>query len=341
MRMQTISIDDKDFRWRVQAGAYRWGEAISPEPLGRGQSPRSIFTGLGETSAESVRVFFPLRDHTALFKTFSETEPTESGILGFIERFGLLLAANTTPVMKTSRGSSSGKTGADVLAFHAEPYDFWRREICTMRFANMIWEMLGERDSDDLVGRFIAWRKDAAGPCAVEFNTHPRLSLDKSPPAPDVRIVETIATREEGTERFARCVKGGAVLAARLGLERMINRRLESHLEARFALNPDAQMSLRVLPKNLLQAIWLQFGLAVSEGKKYRQCAVCQTWFEVAPELARTNRRFCSISCKNREYRNRQEQARQLHGEGIEVREIAKKLETTVAIVRGWVKSDK
>jgi hypothetical protein len=335
--MTPVSIDDKDLSWRVQAGAYRWGEAISPEPLARSKSSRNIFAGMGDPSTEPVRTYFPLRDYTGLFRTFAETEPTERGVLAFVEHFGMLLAASTTPAMKTSRGSSSGKAVVDVLAFHAEPFEFWRREIRTMRFANMIWEMLGERDSDDLVGHFIAWRKDAAGPSAVQFDSHARLAQGKSPPAPEVRIVEPIVTREE-SEWFARCLKGGSVLLARLGLERLVNRRLEGQLCATFALDPSGQMGLRVLPKNLLQAIWLQFGLAVSEDRKYRQCAVCQTWFELSPELARTNRRFCSIKCKNREYRNRQEQARQLHGEGMEPREIAKKLETTVAVVKGWIK---
>src|SRR5262249_45147365 len=150
----------------------------------------------------------------------------------------------------------------------------------------------------------------------------------------DRRVLERVASREEDPGLFGLLEPGDPVLPAWAWLERLLNKNLEGQLTPRFALECAGALALRVLPRTLLDAIWFQFGLAVSGHKKYRRCAVCQDWFELSPEVARTNRRFCSVACKNRAFRERKEHARRLHAGGKALRDIARELETTVSVVR-------
>jgi endogenous inhibitor of DNA gyrase (YacG/DUF329 family) len=58
-------------------------------------------------------------------------------------------------------------------------------------------------------------------------------------------------------------------------------------------------------PRDLLSAMWIQFGLAVGGKRQYRKCAWCGSTFEISPRIARTNRIFCSNACKQADYRER------------------------------------
>jgi hypothetical protein len=91
------------------------------------------------------------------------------------------------------------------------------------------------------------------------------------------------------------------------------------------------------VPRTFLAALWLQFAQAVAEDKDYRQCGECGSWFEVSPEVARTNRRFCSNACRSRLYRQRQARAKELFAEGKSLQEIAAELRSTVAVVKKWI----
>jgi hypothetical protein len=204
----------------------------------------------------------------------------------------------------------------------------------------------------------------------VVFDTHPDLPPGAEPPEPDLRLREAVADREHGAEWLARrkalsnplCTacrpcnpwtygesqRVGQTFTARLTPEKpalaaalwlggLVNRRLAGKVTAGFRVDVSGGLSLAFRPENLLQAMWLQFGLAVAGHKRYRRCSVCQDWFELSPELARTNRRFCSTPCKNRAYRGRQERARQLRSQGKSLRAIAEELGTTVAVIKRWV----
>ena len=96
-------------------------------------------------------------------------------------------------------------------------------------------------------------------------------------------------------------------------------------------------MSLYFVPNSLVGALWLQFARAVDGRKKYERCGECKTWFEVSLDAARTNRRYCKDPCRFKAYRRRQIEARQLFGEGIALKEIAKRLDSDMATVKLWV----
>lgn len=130
-------------------------------------------------------------------------------------------------------------------------------------------------------------------------------------------------------------------LPATVWLGNLISRRVERKLTAGFEMDSAGTIRLNVQPENLLKALWFQFGLAVSEQKSYRRCSLCQDWFELAPQLARTSRLFCSVACKNKMFRIRKDRARLMRSEGKSLREIATELETTIEIIKGWVNTKK
>ena len=94
---------------------------------------------------------------------------------------------------------------------------------------------------------------------------------------------------------------------------------------------------LAVVPQSLRDAIWLQFGLAVLEQKKFRSCEVCGRPFEVSPQVARTNRTLCSPACKARAHRQRRDQALKLADKGMTAKQIAKRVGSQLSTVEKWL----
>jgi hypothetical protein len=96
-------------------------------------------------------------------------------------------------------------------------------------------------------------------------------------------------------------------------------------------------LDLNNRPKNLIGAMWLQAAQAVSSNKTYRRCQSCNIWFELAPSIARSDKQYCTNSCRMKFHRDRIAQAQALNTRGISTEEIAQQLETDVKHVRNWV----
>lgn len=63
------------------------------------------------------------------------------------------------------------------------------------------------------------------------------------------------------------------------------------------SLTPDASgaLRLRVLPKNLLDALWLKLAHELAAGTRIRACLLCGTWFGAGPGTnKRLDAKFCS-----------------------------------------------
>jgi hypothetical protein len=96
-------------------------------------------------------------------------------------------------------------------------------------------------------------------------------------------------------------------------------------------------LQLEFEPSNLLSAMWLQFALAITGNKTHRQCFACQTWFELSPEVTRSDRLFCSNACRTRAYRQRMRSAHRLRDQGAELEVIARQLDADVKTVQRWL----
>jgi hypothetical protein len=69
-----------------------------------------------------------------------------------------------------------------------------------------------------------------------------------------------------------------------------------SRLDAWLVGNPNNRaLRLRVSPRSLLDALWLQLGQKLSDGGVIRQCEQCGGWFEAGPGSGRrSDAKFCS-----------------------------------------------
>src|SRR5262249_33240898 len=152
-------------------------------------------------------------------------------------------------------------------------------------------------DLDNLAAH-IRWRKGEGKKRLVEFDSHPQLPAGKNPPAPDRRTTKEIASSEDA-ERFGSLRSDDVIRPARLLLQRWLHEPPPGRRQLLVRVDDDdGDLKLTAKPSHLLAAMWLQLALAASEHKQYRACTVCENPFELSPETARTNRRFCSIACK-------------------------------------------
>ena len=103
---------------------------------------------------------------------------------------------------------------------------------------------------------------------------------------------------------------------------------------------PD-RLGLRIVPKSLHAALWLQFASAVDGERDYRRCRSCRQWFQITYDNTgrRRTRVYCSNACRSRGYRGRIEEARELFVAGTSLVDISDRLGCDVDSVRQWVKT--
>jgi hypothetical protein len=89
-----------------------------------------------------------------------------------------------------------------------------------------------------------------------------------------------------------------------------VNTRLSELTTPEMNWDPAAgTFTLQVTPKSLLGVIWLQIAMAMTGDVSSRQCEACGEWFDVRPDTARSDKRFCGNACRNKLYRDRKKQA--------------------------------
>ena len=111
------------------------------------------------------------------------------------------------------------------------------------------------------------------------------------------------------------------------------------HVQGRMHFLPDRRVQLQIAPTTLLAAMWLQLAMAVSGNKDFLKCKFCEREIEISTASSgfRTNREFCSQSCKTKEYRRRKRKAIKFARQGKAVNSIARLTDTRPETVRGWV----
>lgn len=337
------------FRWAVQPGAYCWsgGKALSPT-ASDGARRLCVDPELG-VQAASVRTYSPLLEYTGLFQQFKDIELTEAGILGFVERFGTLLSAEVTEVPVPGKRKQKRKT---VLASHEETLDFWLKEIQILGHAVRVWEQTRQPTKSRRRLRYFQWRPSEQ---MIEFDSTGNAPRGNPDSLPYFRFIEPVFQGAEAKEMLPVLMSDDPSPIARFWLASKINEKMQDQAAAQFVASDSPALVLQIRPSNLLQALWLQFGLAVCQDLRFSRCAYCKDWFEEPsasgrsirpdwlgglPELGRKNRRFCSVRCKNNFFRKRREEAVKLHQEGRDLEEIAQVLGVPVDQIQGWMKSN-
>lgn len=74
-------------------------------------------------------------------------------------------------------------------------------------------------------------------------------------------------------------------------------------INLKVGLREKTKPTLFLSPNNLFEFIYLQFLLAVTGCKNFRQCKICETWFEIERDKRKSKRIYCTKKCKQAAWR--------------------------------------
>ena len=250
----------------------------------------------------------PLKECTGLFRTFADLEATPAAILDFANRYG-------HPSYRDGR-SERGQRAA------VPPYDAgaifddlagWREMIGRIKGLVAVWDALCQTDwrrLRTLLGRY----------------PHRRFHLPTGASHGErAGAAVTLLFHEVGMMTFG----------SLLGLtDRSDAEYVQWHEHSKGVL-------LKLIPQSLWHAMYLQFAWAILGNKTYQRCDCCGKWFEIAPSVNRADRQTCSDSCRVKLYRQRQQRARELHGQGWSVKRISNELGSDTSKIEKWLSQNK
>ncbi len=283
-----------------------------------------------------------IQDHQPrLFHNFCELEPSQEKILGFVNQCGLLVG--TYLVVPKGR----------KRVFTGEPLSLWWREVADMKLAFDLWTAVLEGNGA-LLKEHIRFFKTDGGLVVRCGRGVPRGGKGTS------HAFFTVVDATTGMTDRSRLLKEGDFrLAAVFAIQDLVRKRLLEHVAASVLYVPERDgfaggsrpvgparekrlpLGLRMVPQNLLGALWLQLAQEIERGTEYRRCAMCSKRMEISLEGHRRNRRTCSDKCRRALQRKREDDARVLRAQGKSLRQIAEEFGTTVAHVRAWTAKPK
>jgi hypothetical protein len=284
------------FDWRIALGGYRWINGNGGKFLVPVDALKPDWPGLFRRYERTYR---PLEEFSGLFRDFAALGPSQVEIRGFADQFGMLTEGEPL---------TGQDAGSDVVAAGGEQFEFWTKEIETLKSVVSLWDSTTSGDTQAL----IQLRKDATReklPLAVMRDLH----FDDKDPA----------------------------MTSLAAIQRLTDQHLHENVgvDFKFLGNP-AGLHVTLTPRNLLGALWLQFAIAVDALKSFVKCAHCGRPFEISRDPIsgrRPDARFCSAGCRVAHYRKRKEQARRLRAAGMPTRKIALKLGSELKTVKGWL----
>lgn len=313
-----LARDPAYFSWSVAQAGHRW---MKTKQLPSGEENRYLTTGipLGQTF---MRARYNPMVESGLFRNFSELEPTEEAICQFANRWGLLGGEASTEI-----GVVDGPQPKSLLLGVGELLSTWTSESTEMKSLLEIWDLAHNRDKK--LAAFIKW-----GDARVWYEG-PRIEGWPE----NVRSRREIASGNS-PELLAKFQTGDLIGPAQQYLQGEVNKKLTHHgVSARLLWDQNyTRLSLYLVPQSLIGCLWLQFARAIDGNRDYRRCPICRKWFEITFHVSRKDRAFCTPTCKARAHKQKITEARQLKKEGMDARAIAKKLDTPLATLRGWLK---
>jgi hypothetical protein len=320
-----------DFAWHVPESGYRWIKARTANPDGQESETRWTLVPAMDGD-QRVRPHRPhrLRDENAgLFRTFADLTASKDSILNFANLHGSLSAR---PILQPTAdaGEASHPTPVD------DSLDEWKRQIAALHQAVAIWDLVQAKDAEHLRHYFQTSKSDKW--VRVIFDSHPNEA--NVPPLGTLRVQRMIAALKVQRDQSPQIDINDVFTWAHLYLCELMDQHLPKRVTPCLVQDSDSDRpQLRVIPDQLIEAIWMQAAEAISSNRVFRSCRGCRKWLEIARGTARTTRLFCSSVCRNRFYRDKQEQARQMAAAGKSVVAIAEELGADVGAVKNWIKT--
>jgi hypothetical protein len=307
---------DRRFQFEVTArrclNGYVWLDGVEVEGFDRPTSvlaPRSAAEPDSPPKDAKVEWYEPLKRESGLFRIMASLPIDRDAIRGFADTYGLIYD-ELYHFDYEHKGQGYRALGT--------PFSIWRQTILAVRQWVTVWDLVCANDARGLlnyVKRLPADLEpaDATNPVLANLIANSWPILDSSP-----------------ADRIAK-----AKHCLRFGLwESELRESVTLHL--RYDAKRDT-FGFSLVGEDLVVAIWAQLAMAVIDSKEFACCKVCGKPFEVSPEVARTNREYCSTPCRLKAYRARQREAARLRRRGKSLREIAKQLGSDMGTVRGWI----
>jgi hypothetical protein len=113
------------------------------------------------------------------------------------------------------------------------------------------------------------------------------------------------------------------------------------------ALGQAVPFAMRFSLSQLRDVLWTQFVVAIEQGQEFRKCGWCEKPFLLSPQRpgkgrrGRSDRQFCSDSCRVQAYMRRKNTAIKLRAGGMKLRDILKEVETDMDTLKLWLGEDK
>jgi hypothetical protein len=335
-----------EFTWRVYRGGYTWLTAREPELY-------VLSSGVDEQiEARDADSYEPTKVEPGLFRAFANLPPTRKNIRDFANRYGRLGGfAESAEYWSIPRDP-----GQPELLCRAEPFRFWVSEILLMRAIVDLWIAVQARD-EQTIKKHIRWDKGVArfqsGPDAASLGLprppmpeSERVSLSPLPwsaeldnAARSLRIHGWVVHPKRDGPNFLGSLPEDWIETALYFIEVVVNRKLIEHSIERPRLQwvGHEQLAWQHEPSSLIGLLWLQFADAIATNRNFKQCAQCQRWFEIAQNLARTDKVYCSPTCRVRAYRTRQAQVRELYSLGSTVDDLAGRFGSDPKTIKAWL----
>jgi len=228
-----------------------------------------------------------------LFRSFSETERVPNAVLKFATQYGHLgvrkLIAVDAPQETSGRKSFSMRW--------AEPLQSWFNEIDEMDRLVRAWDsgwtgVPTTRKIKQTVAH-IADRLIYSWSTELGQGTEVLASQDLRPWLLE-RLLPLDSTKS--IRRALRCY-----------LQVAVNQKLKLNEVAVQLLwdRKDVELGLSMVPSTLAGFMWLQFATAIQGNVAHRRCEDCGHWFALGGRLGRSDKRFCSGTCKMRAHRKK------------------------------------
>jgi hypothetical protein len=316
-----------EFSWPVHEGGYGWG---APVPGSYCPEDEGWYRPLIPVdAAPRVRRYEPLREHSALFRTFGDLDIglEGEGIVKFANQYGLL--------GRPPAGYRLEVPGLQVADGFLAEWDldwFWRESISSMRDLVHLWDLL--RKDRKRLRDHVRWEGDRThGYDRVVYDNLRR---------PGEHAVRVISSREARQDWLDFLTPDDLVMPALVHLMGSVNAWTRGLIGPRLQLDEQQERLVsRIVPTSLFGALWLQFHQAIVGETDFRQCVVCRGWFAISPRVNRASKQYCGDACRSQALRDRRKRAQQLHVEGKAPEQIAEELGSDVPTVRKWISNRK
>jgi hypothetical protein len=214
-----------------------------------------------------------------LFLAFAALKPTQKAITAFADEHGDLFETYAGFGDSVLRDNGTATVGTSLTQ--------WKRAIEDMHDLVTLWQQIKQRRLADL--KTFVTRDDKG----ISYEIGGRY----------VMLAHADIALDIPMSRFA---PKDVLLPAKYALQKEINRRLSDPVTfcvPQLAWTPDNHQRIIFRPNNLLAAMWLQFGQAVTEQFQLRVCEGCGEYFQVGPGGRRADAKTCGDTCRQRKNR--------------------------------------